>query len=373
MYGAPRSLLILARAMRDKYDVHILTFGQGDLIKACEETGLEVSVIPDALGSSIAGKSRPRRLLRFMLRKLSNLFLFVYSLVKVSALKPDLIYVNTIARKEPVQFARILKRKAIVHVREGVNYLFPDDARRARVTKYIMDNSSYFICVSDSVKKSVHDKLGSSEAYVTRVYNGIDCSDIRKGLGEVGREKKAGGALEIGFLGSLSERKGFDVFLEAAAMILAERRDVLFKVVGGTTAQFDRFVLNKSVEKFAGCGLEHYPFTLNSAIAMANFDIFCMTSRVEPFARVNLEAACLCMPTIATAIDGNREFIDHQETGILVPPNNPVALAAAIQELIDDPLKRTRLSDNARFKVRKDFSVERYVENVENVIDRVLH
>ena len=155
MYGAPRSLLILANALREKYNVHVLTFGRGDLVKACKDVGVAVSVIPDALGSSITGKWWSIRLLRFILRKSSNLFLFVYALVKTRLLKPDLVYVNTIARKEPVQFARILKRKAIVHVREGVNYLFPNNARRARVTNYIIDDSSYFVCVSDSVKKAL--------------------------------------------------------------------------------------------------------------------------------------------------------------------------------------------------------------------------
>jgi len=75
-----------------------------------------------------------------------------------------------------------------------------------------------------------------------------------------------------------------------------------------------------------------------------------------------LEAMACAKPCIATDIPGSRDLIVSGESGILVPPSNPEALAMAIQTLIDSPDLRWRYAQNARQRVEQHFTIEQEVK-----------
>jgi glycosyltransferase involved in cell wall biosynthesis len=77
------------------------------------------------------------------------------------------------------------------------------------------------------------------------------------------------------------------------------------------------------------------------------------------------------VPVVSTAAGGIPEMIDHERTGLLVPPGDAAALAAAIQRVLDDPALGKRLADAARVRVR-DFDVERTIERTEELYRRLL-
>ncbi len=69
-----------------------------------------------------------------------------------------------------------------------------------------------------------------------------------------------------------------------------------------------------------------------------------------------LEAAACERPIVTTDVPGCREVVLDGETGLLVPPNDPAALAAAVERLLDDPGLRRKLAKNARLRVEENFS-----------------
>jgi len=86
---------------------------------------------------------------------------------------------------------------------------------------------------------------------------------------------------------------------------------------------------------------------------MAACDVVCHTSRVpEPFGLVVLEAMVLGRPVVATEGGGPSEIIASDADGILVPPEDPGALARAMIALIDDPERRRTLGARGRELVR---------------------
>ena len=67
-------------------------------------------------------------------------------------------------------------------------------------------------------------------------------------------------------------------------------------------------------------------------------------------------------PMVATEVDGTPEVVMHERTGLLVPPANPLALAAAIERLLDNPKLASRLATDGRNFVHENFAVQRQIE-----------
>lgn len=84
--------------------------------------------------------------------------------------------------------------------------------------------------------------------------------------------------------------------------------------------------------------------------------IFICPSLSESFGIVNVEAMSCGTPVIASGIEGIRDIIESGKSGILVPPNDPIELAEAIQFLLDNEDIRIKLGAEGRKKVEREFS-----------------
>ncbi|HMN29275.1 MAG TPA: glycosyltransferase, partial [Caldilineaceae bacterium] len=91
---------------------------------------------------------------------------------------------------------------------------------------------------------------------------------------------------------------------------------------------------------------------------LADCDLFVLPSRYEGLPLAVLEAMAAGKPVIASAIPGTREAVVDGESGVLVPPADPAALAAAIRQLLADPAQAQRLACAGRVRVQQEFSVE---------------
>ena len=79
----------------------------------------------------------------------------------------------------------------------------------------------------------------------------------------------------------------------------------------------------------------------------ASADLFCFPSTTDTFGQVILEAGASGLPTVASAAGGASELVEHGETGLLVPPDDPRAFSAALGRLVGDPALRLRLGEAA--------------------------
>ena len=104
-------------------------------------------------------------------------------------------------------------------------------------------------------------------------------------------------------------------------------------------------------------------------------DVFCMPSvaRAEQFGLVQLEAMYCGKPVVATRLGTGVEYVTiNGETGILVPPGDANALAAALRSLLDDSALRARLGAAGKRRVSEVFSVEQMVQKTIAVYHRVM-
>jgi glycosyltransferase involved in cell wall biosynthesis len=99
--------------------------------------------------------------------------------------------------------------------------------------------------------------------------------------------------------------------------------------------------------------------------ALATWNVFVLPSRQEAFPLSTLEAMAAGLPVIATAVGGVPEQLQHLETGILVSPEDPVAVADWMVRLHDDPALRADLGHAAREHVRHAFPLQAQAEALE--------
>jgi glycosyltransferase involved in cell wall biosynthesis len=96
-------------------------------------------------------------------------------------------------------------------------------------------------------------------------------------------------------------------------------------------------------------------------------DVFVLPSHQEGFSNALLEAMAARLPVIATAVGGNRDAVVDKETGLLVPPRDPRALAAAILSLADNPDLRRSLGEASRRRAEQHFSLQACVDRYERL------
>ena len=97
--------------------------------------------------------------------------------------------------------------------------------------------------------------------------------------------------------------------------------------------------------------------------------ILVVPSRTESIPQVIKEAFYLKVPVIATNVGGNPELVVHQETGILVPPEDPEKLMIAINNLLDNEESRRNFADNAFEFINKNFSWDVLLEKYTNLYE----
>jgi phosphatidylinositol alpha-1,6-mannosyltransferase len=162
----------------------------------------------------------------------------------------------------------------------------------------------------------------------------------------------------------LVPRKGFDVLIEAAALLAPGRPDLHVAIVGGGR---DRRRLERRAARLGAPVqfLGRIPFA-DLPDAYACGDVFAMLSRnrwggleQEGFGIVFLEAAAGGVPVVAGASGGVRDAVLDGETGLVVDrPRDPVAVAAALGRLLDDAAERHRLGGAARLRAVESFSYD---------------
>lgn len=105
----------------------------------------------------------------------------------------------------------------------------------------------------------------------------------------------------------------------------------------------------------------------DSARVYPAIDLYVAASAKEGLPLALLEAMGAGLAVVATDVPGHRDVVRHDDTGLLVPPGDERALAAAIATLMDDPARRRRMGRAGRERVRKEFGIRAMVERTAEV------
>lgn len=173
-------------------------------------------------------------------------------------------------------------------------------------------------------------------------------------------------------LGRFSEEKGFDLAIQAFAKVYKyfPQAQLILAGDGPGMVLFKKLVddleLSGAVTFSGAIKVEDVPAMMNQATMIL------MPSHTESFGLVALEAAQMERPIIASAVGGLLEVVVHQETGILVPPNNIDALYEAIMTLLNNPSLAIAMGKRARIRALHHFSVENMLDSYQQVYSDIV-
>ena len=203
--------------------------------------------------------------------------------------------------------------------------------------RHYLKHRKNFIVVSEALKKHILEL--NPTANVTVIYNGIDES--------VFSYETQPKAEKIGFIGRIEiNQKGLDTLVQALSILKSENVPFKALLIGGGK---DEQTLNKLIAKL---GLED-SIEITGRLDEKRFArlsecrIACMPSRFEGWGITAIEAAAEGIPVIASDIEGLREAVQDNETGVLIE-SNPQNLANAIKDLLSNPDRIQALSQNAK-------------------------
>jgi glycosyltransferase involved in cell wall biosynthesis len=166
-------------------------------------------------------------------------------------------------------------------------------------------------------------------------------------------------------VGNLRPEKGHVILVEAAADVLREFPDARFELAGGGSE------LGRLRARAEALGVSHAVSFVGHRddvpARLSDADVFVLPSRSEAFPNAVLEAMGAGLPVIASRVGGVPELIEHERTGLLVPPGNPKALAEAICRVLVDPALGAELGRAARGAVLACFSFDRMVTAFDSI------
>ena len=164
---------------------------------------------------------------------------------------------------------------------------------------------------------------------------------------------------------NLRPGKGHDVLLKAAMRVIRRVPDARFQIVGDGARRQD---LERQAAAFRISGQVSFLGHRDDVPAvLQQSDLFAFPSFMEASPNAVIEAMAAGLPIVASNVGGIPEVIEHERSGLLVPPGDDRALAAAILRLVEHPDLASRLGEAARHAVEARFSFDRMVGEFEEL------
>ena len=164
---------------------------------------------------------------------------------------------------------------------------------------------------------------------------------------------------------NLRPEKSHETLIAAARLLAADFPDVKFHIVGDgpRRAELEALVRTHRLEDRV-LFLGHRE---DVSALLGESDVFVLPSRSEAFPNGAIEAMATGLPVVACRVGGLLVLIEHGRTGLLVEPEHPEALAAALRQLFTDRAGAAQLGEQARAQVRQRYAFERMVTSFEDL------
>jgi glycosyltransferase involved in cell wall biosynthesis len=230
----------------------------------------------------------------------------------------------------------------------------------------LFESAAAVVTVSDFAVHQLRERFPESAAKVHRVYNGVDLSQFRPA--------SFGSPVPIIVsIGRLIEKKGFNDLIEACGLLRAHGRAFECRIIGEGPLEESLRLQIAAADLGTLVRLIGPQSQTEIAAHLAGATIFALPCTREAdggmdnLPTVIMEAMAAGVPVISTPLAGIPEMVEPGVTGELVPERDPAALAAGIEQQLDDPERMRRLGVRGREIAREKFSIEENVRQLRQV------
>ncbi len=257
----------------------------------------------------------------------------------------------------------------VISERNRFSEMYPNPVARALrrwQNRFFYRHADHCICISQGVQDDFvrHGILQPEKTSV--IYNPIEVRNTDAVPDHRWLSGKAG-PLILG-AGTLNTRKNFEMLVEAFALLRKKRGDIRLVILGEGSHRID---LEKRIDALGLAEVVSLPgFVPNPAPYMSKADLFVMPSRHEGFGNVLVEAlACGCNVVSTDCPSGPREILENGLYGWLTPTDDPIRMAAAMEDALNNPKPAEFLRSRAEyFSPRR--GLEAYIALIEKVLQR---
>lgn len=347
--GVERRVCTLVKQFKDsQYAVKLgLLRLEGEFLN--EASDLELLHIP---------LNRPLRIIFAPLIRFYNLYNFVHALYQIKAMlaeRPAIVVTFTLETTLPMYVVRRFMGA------RGIRWVISEDSNTA---KAIMDSCRYtglirwvssvvgkaycsadFVTtVSSSVQRSVRQHYGVPKHKINTIHNPVDIATV-KSMSTIDLNKQ----YDVDFIlavGRLVKVKQFDLLIRAFSEVRRSHRIKLFILGSGP----EKKNLQRTIQEL-GLSSEVclIGFVDNPWAFMTRAKLLVVTSKIEGFGNVIVEAMAIGCPVLATRCGGPEDIIKQGQNGVLVE-SNCSAIATQINRLLDDSARRKRLAATAHLE-----------------------
>lgn len=328
---------------------------QGETLERMQEAGVDVRYVPLAFTDKmkwIRYRASQRELRRILCE-----------------IAPDVVYANDLPTSQMVgQAVRRLAIPFVCHHR----WVF-EGAAIEWLNKF---GAERHVFVSNALMSQLCEcspRLAASQRAV--VYDGLPLPALPTEADRLAartelslpKEKKI-----VLYAGQIIERKGVADLLRAWRLLSERWREAAELVLVGDDQENDG-CYRREMERLAselGCAARFPGYQRDVAAWLTAADLCVVPSHVEPLGNATLEAMAHGRAIVGTDTGGIPEMIEDGESGLLVPPRNPPKLAAAIEELLNDPHRAASFGANARVQCEQRFSIDAHVQAMVQEFER---
>jgi len=341
--GAERSLYeILKNIDKTKVTPFFATSQDGELAKAIKKLGIKTLSL------------RP-----FSIRRPAPILSITYALIRfIRENEIQIIHNNQCVDSQYSWIAAKITHTPIInHLRDSQYY---------RLDHFLINHVDWNICISNDLLHRF------STSRVTLIHNGIELDKYDVEMPYVADDHRR---VEIGLIGRIVPQKGQESLIQAAKLVLQSNPEVHFRIYGDMNSVSERDYkqhLHSLVNEYQlENDVEFMGYAHDVVTALRQIDISVVPSSREPFGRVVIESMACQKPVIGSNIGGIPDIITD-ETGILVPPNDPAALADAILFLAKKPELRASMGRAGRIRIEEFFTTERTVLKIIDLYGNLL-
>jgi glycosyltransferase involved in cell wall biosynthesis len=352
LYGSDRALLAALPELAEAFRVVLAVPAAGAAVARAEAAGAAVVPVPDHV-------LRRRHLgARALVPWLGRMRATARRLSELHREEPfALVYGNTLAVPLAGFLARRWRVPALLHVHEC-----PDPRWLARALLLAARaTATTVVCNSAYTRDFVVRLVPALDGRTRVVHNGLD-------LPPPPPPPDPSARLRVTCVGRIHPKKGQGVLVAAAAAARHEGADWELHLFGDALPEHE--ALRRDLERqVREAGLEErvhwHGFVDDLHVLYGGADVAVVPSVVpEEFSLVCLEASAMCLPVVATGPGGAAEVVADRETGYVVPPRDPAALAAALRAIERDPDRGRELGRRGHDRAVTHFSRTAYAAGV---------